>query len=62
MKRDKQKKLVYIVGALTMIAIFVSTWVAWKNPDRPGYVDASFPIFIALVSFVALFMMRNRAT
>jgi hypothetical protein len=61
MKLHQQRKLVYIVGALTMVAIFVSTLVAWKYPDRPGYVDASFPVFIALVTLVALFRMRNKA-
>lgn len=62
MKVDPRKKLVYKVGALSLVAIYASSLAAWKYPEYTDYVSAGLVVFVVLLGAVAVFMIRTKAT
>jgi hypothetical protein len=62
MKIDQQRKVVFIVGVLSLVAIPASSLAARKYSDHIGYVGVGLAIFTALVTLVAIFIVRNKAT
>jgi hypothetical protein len=62
MKTDQQRKLVYIVGALTLVAIFASSLVAGKYPQYTDHVSAGLGVFVVLLGALAVFMIRTKET
>jgi CO dehydrogenase/acetyl-CoA synthase alpha subunit len=62
MKIDQQRKLVYIVGALSLVAIFASSLIAGKYPEYTDYVTAGLGVCSVLLVAVAIFMIRSKAS
>lgn len=59
MKTDQQQRLVYIVGAFTLAAIFASSVVAGKYPEYINYVWAGLMAIAVLLVVGALRMIRT---
>ena len=62
MKIDQQQKLIYVVGALTLVVAFASSLIAGKYPQYTDYAVAGLGLFVVLLAALAIFMIRNRAT
>lgn len=62
MKTDQQQKLVYRLFAPVLVVIIASSLVAGKYPQHINYVLAGLGVFVVLLTAVAIFMIRNKAT
>lgn len=63
MEKEKQRKIVYILGASFLAVILTSSAIAMKYDDYVTYVAWGVIIYAALLVVAAFFMIRKeRAT
>ena len=60
MKTYQQRKLVYLAGTVSLVAVFASSLVSGKFPEYANHVFAGLGVFVVLLVALALFMIKNK--
>lgn len=59
MQKEKQRKIILLMGAISLAVIFASTAIAGKYDEYAEYVEWGVFIYAALLFVAAIFLIRK---